>query len=547
MKLNKFTRNLMDKFPSWMRMSKDPSSIGAQFLDVFGVTFEDFQTEFDEAINNFYITTANTEVIDWIYKIPLITERVVDDSGTLDIQEVSITTHEKLVTNVHRAKHVQNFYHRETKLPSYWLDRANEVLYLRINLDDIADLDNPFISININGTPHYNLILHHVWNLFDEFGLLVGLQRLYKETNLFYKERILDVFRRPGNSSRDGIIAGLERELDLPPNSINIKNLDNVEEDDSLTYPDGSPTRKLMKYAKQVNETLKYSWGELNLDEAYWFSISQDDIAIEYLPHIWDIDMSGFEKKDYQSGVGYGDDLLIHKPKEEDRHRSVKVSVGLMGYIEEYEEVYPELTFQYRIYAKGQILEKDYMPQDFKYTIQSTETFNQAYRIHATSDIYNNYNIPIDSVNKIAKNTASPNINFGKSTDILHDQTHEMVKLVVRPKRFSETESPNMKQLDLIWEDTQGQEHTYSFKTEEDFFIDKFNTAGNPMTNVLTSSVAYNTTRGLELGRGNFHEEIDTTEELRTGTWDTNNILIENGTLQLNLEGLFGKEHFGPK
>lgn len=547
MKLNKFTRNLMEKFPSWMRMSKDPSSIGAQFLDVFGVTFEDFQTEFDEAINNFYITTANTEVIDWIYKIPLITERVVDDSGTLDIQEVNITTHENLVTNVHRAKHVQNFYHRDTQLPSYWLDRANEVLYLRINLDDIADLDNPFISININGTPHYNLILHHVWNLFDEFGLLVGLQRLYKETNLFYKERILDVFRRPGNSSRDGIIAGLERELDLPVNSITIKNLDNVDEDDSLTYSDGSPTRKLMKYAKQVNETLKYSWGELNLDEAYWFSISQDDIAIEYLPHIWDIDMSGFDKKDYQSGVGFGDDLLVHKPKEEDRHRSVKVSVGLMGYIEEYEEVYPELTFQYRIYAKGQILEKDYMPQDFRYTIQSTEAFNQGYQVHATSDIYNNYNIPIDDVSKIAKNTTSPNINFGKSTDILHDQTHEMVKLVVRPKRFSEIESPNIKQLNLIWEDTQGQEHTYSFKTEEDFFIDKFNTAGNPMTNVLTSSVAYDATKGLELGRGNFHEEIDTTEELRTGTWDTNDILIENGTLQLNLKGLFGKEHFGPK
>lgn len=66
--VSNFTKKLMAKFPSWMKMAKDPNSIGAQFLDIFGMTFTEFQEEFDEAIRNFYITTANTEIIDWIYK-----------------------------------------------------------------------------------------------------------------------------------------------------------------------------------------------------------------------------------------------------------------------------------------------------------------------------------------------------------------------------------------------------------------------------------------------------------------------------------------------
>ena len=90
MATSKFTRNLMSNFPSWMKMAKDPDSIGAQFLDVFGVTFKDFEDEMNEAVRNFYITTANTELIDWVYKVPLQMERVVDMNGIDQVDEVSI-------------------------------------------------------------------------------------------------------------------------------------------------------------------------------------------------------------------------------------------------------------------------------------------------------------------------------------------------------------------------------------------------------------------------------------------------------------------------
>ena len=547
MAISKFTQNLMAKFPSWMKMSKDVNSLGAQFLDVFGLTFEDVQDEIDEMVRNFYITTANTEIVDWIYKVPLQTERVVDSNGSIDIQEITITNNDGSVMQVYRSNNVQNFYHRNAQMPNYWLDRANEVIYLRIDLDYIEDWDNPFETITINGANHYDLFLHQVWNLFDEFGLLVGLKRLNKEPNRWFKERILDVFRNPGNVSRNGIYNGIARELDINPELINIKSLDDVEEDDSLTYSDGTPTRKLMRYAKQINQTLKYSWDDLNLDQAYWFSVSQNNMAIDYLPHIWDVDTSAFKKEEFQSGTGYDDDLLVHKPREERRERNVKVSIGLMGYTDAYEEVYPELVFTYKIYAKGKIIERDYQPQSFKFTVQSAEVFEQPYSVHAEADIYDNYNLRFNSANDIATGTTSPNIQFGKSTDILHDQKDEMVKLTVKPKRFNEKESPQLDYLSLIWEDTEGQEHTYRFDTQDDFFIDAFNKAGNPITNVLTSNMYFSETKGLTLGYGLFQDEIDTTEEWKTGTWDVNNIVIEQGALKLNLGQYYSDNIFGPK
>ena len=49
------------------------------------------------------------------------------------------------------------------------------------------------------------------------------------------------------------------------------------------------------------------------------------------------------------------------------------------------------------------------------------------------------------------------------------------------------------------------------------------------------------------LSKGLFQDEIDTTEEFKTGTWDTNNMLIQEGNLQLNLEGMFSRSEFGPR
>ena len=78
MSVNIFTKNLMSKFPSWMKLAKDEESIGAQFLDVFGITLDQFQKELDEITSGFYIGTMNMDMIDIIYKVPLASETIDD-------------------------------------------------------------------------------------------------------------------------------------------------------------------------------------------------------------------------------------------------------------------------------------------------------------------------------------------------------------------------------------------------------------------------------------------------------------------------------------
>jgi len=60
---------------------------------------------------------------------------------------------------------------------------------------------------------------HHIWNLFDEFGLMLDLPRInttdYIERNWEYQNRLFDVmFNPPGNDSQ-GMINGISRELQL--------------------------------------------------------------------------------------------------------------------------------------------------------------------------------------------------------------------------------------------------------------------------------------------------------------------------------------------
>lgn len=53
------------------------------------------------------------------------------------------------------------------------------------------------------------------FNPFDEHGLLLGLPRLRGENNVSYKRRLLDVFVHRANSTYNGLIYGMTRDLGL--------------------------------------------------------------------------------------------------------------------------------------------------------------------------------------------------------------------------------------------------------------------------------------------------------------------------------------------
>lgn len=534
MSVNNFTKNLMQKFPSWMKLAKDENSIGAQFLDVFGITFDEFQKEIDSTVENFYINTANIDMIDIIYKVPLANIKIDDFS---EYAETYINLNDDSQIMVHTSHNLREFYkHDESSMFRSYVNRANGYLYLRVDLDLFNDINQPFKSVVINGAPQYELIIHHVWNAFDEFGLLLNIYRLEGERNESFKNRILDVFKNPGNSTPKGMINGISRDLGIDKEKVNIYSLSEKNTHKELITSEGKPTKKMISYAKQVNDSLKFTWDALNFGEAYWHSIEEDNLGIDFLPHIWDTDMSIWEDSDFHSGIGDGDDLFVHKPKTIDSNRKFRAYISLIGYYEEVEEIYPEIKFRYKIYAKGKIPNNEYKEELFKFTTKSSRLVNQNYNLEAEQLF--KYNFRTDFFNK-NKFVQDDKMVFIKSNDFLHTVTDNIMRLKLKMSTRTETDSPSFSEITVVYEDTTGADNKYTLKTRDDFLNDKNATNGKPMKSVNYADV-FATENSLELGFGAFQKIIDTTADFQSGNYETNSILIKEGKLSLNLD-LTGK------
>lgn len=528
-----FTQNIMEKFPSWMKMARDQKSNGAQFLDVFGMSLERFKIELDAIVNDFYIGTARTDMIDILYKIPLATEKIPDFDSF-----ISVNIYEKTntITTVKHCNTIREFYSYDDFLsPRTFLDRSQGMLYLRVNFEYYPDVNQPFDYVEVNGTKQYDLILHHVWNAFDEIGLLVGLSRLFGETNEKFKERILDVFKNPANSTASGIKNGLARELGLSKSEIQVNYLSDHAFLDTLTNKDGTPTKRLISYAKQINETLKFTYDEMNFGEAYWYSLEQDNLGIYYLPHIWDVDTTVLPDSFFQSGVGADEDLLVHPPIEQENKRTFKAYIGLMGFYENAEELYPEISFRYKIYAKGKVPDKSYKEQPFKYTIEASELVQQPFQIKGEQEF--DYNHRIDFFDPNAVTAVESDLDFIKSNDFLHETTDNIMKLTVRMSTTDETKSPNIPELNIIYEDGQGTEKKLAFDTSDKWLNPQNGKDGSPITQVKYADISTDGS-SLELGYGAFQQIYDTTADFQTGYYETNSILIKDGKISLNLDTL---------
>ena len=537
-RVSQFTKNLMSRFPTWMKMAKDESSVGAQFLDVFGTTLELFKKEMDSIVNDFYIGSARIDMIDIIYKTPLAQETI------LDMEEnyiAEIENHDNTIENLEISETLRDFYAYEdksggTKLNRAFLDKASGYMYVRVNLDEYEDIQNPFKAVKINFTNQYKLEIHHVWNAFDEFGLLLGVYRLEGERNLQYKERILDVLKNKGNSTKDGMINGISRELGILPSEVTIKSLSDSVFDGTLLNKDGTPTKKMMSYSEQINSTLKFTFDKMNFSTAYWHSIEDNNMGIHYLPHIWDIGLDDFTEDMFQSGVGGEEDLLVHAPVAQSEKRNFRAYIGLMGFYEEVEEIYPEISFRYKIYAKGMVPNKEYKQEPFKYMIKASPIVEQQYQVSAEQEFNYAHRNDFFDRNKFINDDKTV---FGKSNDLLHTQEDNIFKLSVRMSTTNENDSPSISDFNIVYENLLGEEKRFALTTQDDWLNDKSSTTGTPLTIVNYSDISADEEK-MELGRGAFQRIFDTTADFQGGSYETNAVLINNGVIELNRD-LTGK------
>lgn len=193
---SKFTQRLADEYPVWTHAKNSKKSNAQRFLNFFGITLEELEAWIEWTRRQKYISTADLKQIDfaYVYKIP---ERI-DLDQPFEIVEILEGTTLKEINRIHD-------FMQNVTYAGYMLDRETRQFFTRVSYgfleiyqDKIAETLEPQ--------------MHHIWNTFDEFGLLLDVHRLPNEGNEYFKERILDVFRYPAGATYLGLIYGISRE-----------------------------------------------------------------------------------------------------------------------------------------------------------------------------------------------------------------------------------------------------------------------------------------------------------------------------------------------
>ncbi|UOE58071.1 hypothetical protein [Cytobacillus oceanisediminis] len=523
--INKHTKSMMSMLPQWMKMAKDPESVGAKFLNAFGVEISEVERYLEGIWNNMYIGTADLQKVDFCYKVPL---------ALRDVVNVGADVHVRLVMNGERVEcmpvdTVRLFF--EGHENQFMIDETEGYVYIRA-LDYFMEenIFKPFDAIEIGDTLHYEYMLHHIWNPFDEFGMLLGIYRLPGERNLAFKERILDVFKNPGGATKNGLINGISRELGISKEDVKLGALsDDDYVQSTLINPDGTPNEKYIQYVDQINSNLGFSWDYMNWGEAYWRSIEEDNMGLHYLPHIWDGFSAQWKDEEIQSGIGGGDDLLVTGPKEESSVRNFKAYVGLHGTEEQVEEHNPELRFKYKIVAKGKVPNEEYDLEQYRYTLVASEIIPLHYTITAMKKFLFRTQINWDNrYGYTFKDNLNPGLEIVTGEDVLHNKEEAHVKIHVEMKTTDRTVTPSLQELIVEWTDTTDMPQTYRLTTDEELTS---NTTAAATTFLDTEVVNGSVT----LGKGSFSAVIDTEGSFKKGSPGVSVKINKTGSISLDL------------
>lgn len=216
-KFSKYTENIKSMLPFWFSMKKKPNdSVGFSFLHIFGMELDDIERMLNYAQRQYYIDTADTDMQDIVYKAHL--------PVSIDVRDVlGVYTGEDSLSPVHTLyefylikERIDSQTHNLNQHNIFFMDEKSKSVFVRKPYHQSERYEYGAITINYKGQMiDLELELHHVWNFFDEFGLLLGIKRLFGEDNRRYKNRILDVFKHPASSTTEGLANALARELDL--------------------------------------------------------------------------------------------------------------------------------------------------------------------------------------------------------------------------------------------------------------------------------------------------------------------------------------------
>ena len=357
-KYAKYTERIRQKLAFWLQMKKQPGdSLGLQFLNFFGLQLDDIKNILEYAYKQISIATADVTFTDIVYKVILPTYYKIENIESINTKSFILNKKEKLF-DFFGLEYNYNLIDQNLNNPDYYyIDKDKKIIYVREQYDITEKYPNGQITIKRKDgeLETFELSLHHVWNYFDEFGALLSCPRLYGERNYDYKERILDVFKNPANSTKIGLMNGISRELGIRKhktwidtsedyiikdamviaNQIKVNNVlipedevfitpegylvlkaINTKEEAEVSYvsgleikaltdrsnnkfnnetlkANGMPTDLMLKYIKNIKDNSSILWDDFKYNESAWVKDTEE----------YNVDTFGFKPATYDSDI----------------------------------------------------------------------------------------------------------------------------------------------------------------------------------------------------------------------------------------------------
>ena len=295
-------KSILKRFPSWTSLFEDsadsatpeldiPSSAGGKFIAALTQDSLDLMADDVDLLSiNAYINSADENALAWIFATYNVPSNVVSIKGDgIDLARVS-------------------------SIEDFLDSRQTDYVYYHNLFDRKILTVRSFQSLTINDT-QFDQEAQNVFNEFDEFGARVSLPRLYLESNLNYKKRILDVNKNVPTIESEGFKRTLRRELDIwrvygsTPDSDylgatpEIFEISDIEKSTPYFDDQGRPLDKFRSLVENINSKYPSNMGYVRWEEGVWDYAGLLGEGVGRVPAIYDVDASPFQEY-YQGGVG---------------------------------------------------------------------------------------------------------------------------------------------------------------------------------------------------------------------------------------------------
>lgn len=358
-KLAHCLQRLLEMTPSWFAMRGDTSSVGAKFLNIIGLELDELASLIEYAYQQTNLTSSTLNELDIAYKtsVPVhLNIKQLDYVRTDRIRLTQVYTIDDFMATHYEVQDYQAIHKQDV----FFVDYDKNIIYVKFPYDQFDHFPHGKVTISIGGEERTcALTLHHVWNYLDEIGLVLGCERLEKETNEHYQARLKDVAVHPGGSNRQGLINGIARDLNLRKtftwqdgskpfvindsmvvlNSIEVDrrpvqlehvgvtidqqvvlpgderyagvsrevsyvhgfemhqmhNKDDLKLQSELVNIDNTPTDLLKYYVDRINAEAPIIWDHFRWDESFWDTSKPEETGLGYLANVYDANISGFK------------------------------------------------------------------------------------------------------------------------------------------------------------------------------------------------------------------------------------------------------------